>query len=73
MKTIEINKMNNDYDGVCPECGCDENIIDNFKDGFPTIDEQNLKCDNCGYEFTIVCKGWELQVNNNIKGLNNAK
>jgi predicted RNA-binding Zn-ribbon protein involved in translation (DUF1610 family) len=45
------------YNGHCPNCGEDENIdIDTDKlgaSGMPTIDCQDLKCDDCGHEFTI--------------------
>ena len=46
-----------EYNGHCPNCGENENIdYDTDKlgaSGMPTIDCQDLKCDDCGHEFTI--------------------
>ena len=45
----------NEFQGHCPECNSDD--LDNVSGG---VDSTEMKCENCGHEFGIESKGWEV-------------
>ena len=48
-------ESNNDFTGSCPKCGSDD--LDNVSGGVASTE---MKCEDCGHEFGIESKGWEI-------------